>query len=348
MGGYKTKTGGFSCLGEFLVTVRKVCTDGIQNNFLVKTTGHMEEGEDSQGGYLIPEAWADEILYVALEDSIVRGNGAIVLGCKTDSLKVRTLVDSDRGTNVFGGVNFYWLAEAAQKSASGVITNPALGELELTPHKLIGSCFASNELEADYKNFGNFMSIAFGKALAFIEDDYFIWGTGAGQPLGFMNSGALISLTRNAVTAFNWDDIANMAKRLLPDSWKRAVWLINPDSLDELFEATSSAANQTVVLDLATNTLFGRPIIITEKAETVGTQGDLILADFGHYVIADREMSISASRETNVSSVGFLTDETFWRIVLRVDGQPLMSTTLTPRRGANSLSAFVALSASTS
>lgn len=348
MRGYKTKTGGFSCLGEFLVTVRKACTDGIQNNFLVKTAGHMEEGEDSQGGYLVPEQWADDILYVALEDSIVRGNGAIVLGCKTDSLKIRKLVDTSRSSNIFGGVNFYWLAEAAQKSASGVITNPALGELELTPHKLIGSCFASNELESDYANFGNFMAIAFGRALVFIEDDYFIWGNGVGQPLGFMNSGALITLTRNAVTAFNWVDISNMVKRLLPDSWKRAVWLINPDSLDELFEATSSAANQAVVLDLASNTLFGRPIIITEKAETVGVQGDLILADFGHYVIADREMTISASRETNVSDVGFLTDETFWKIVLRVDGQPLMSAAISPKRGANSLSAFVALSASTS
>ena len=59
-------------------------------------------------------------------------------------------------------------------------------------------------------------------------------------------------------------------------------------------------------------------------------------------VIADREMRISASRHVP-GSTGFVTDETFWKVVLRVDGQPLMTAPITPYRGANTLSAFIVL-----
>jgi len=339
---YRAPTGGFSCAGEFYASVRRAGLEQSRDNRLItKTAGHMEEGEDSQGGFLVPEQWAADILHVALEESIVRGNGAIALPCTSDSFKLRTLVDSNRATNFFGGVNFYWIAEAAQKSAAGKITKPALGTIELNPHKLIGSCYSSDELVSDYGVFGQFMEIAFGRALAFVEDDYFINGNGAGQPLGIMGSGAMITVTRNGLAAVNFTDFAHLAERLLPDSWKRAVWMLNADLVDELFEATASAANQATVLDLSTRTLFGRPIIVTEKCAAAGTTGDIILADWGHYVIADREMYIAASRE-----VGLLTDETFWKIVLRVDGQPLMTAAITPRRGANTLSAFVTLTTS--
>jgi hypothetical protein len=76
--GYKEKNGGFSSLGEFLVKVRKACDgEGSPDSRLIsshieKTAGHMETGEDSQGGFMVPEQFADEIMHVALEDAIVR------------------------------------------------------------------------------------------------------------------------------------------------------------------------------------------------------------------------------------------------------------------------------------
>lgn len=345
------RTGGFRSLGEFLVRVRKACTSGIQDSRLLrKTAGHMEIGDDSQGGYLVPEQWAEEIYNVALEDAIVRPR-ATVLKTTSDSLKVRRLIETSRTSSLFGGVTFTWLAEAGSKG--GIISKPAIGELELTPHKLVGGCFVSNELEADYGKFGDFMKQAFGQAIRFIEDDSFINGTGVNQPLGIINSGFTIAVPRWNANAVGWGDIIDMSKRLLPDSWSRAVWLMNPDVLDELLDAPGIVANQVAVLDISQRTLLGHPIIITEKCYAMGTTGDIILADFGagHYVIADREMEIAASREMdylqlrlqNYEHVGFVTDETFWRVVLRVDGQPLMGAPITPYRGANTVSPFVCL-----
>jgi len=135
-----------------------------------------------------------------------------------------------------------------------------------------------------------------------------------------------------------------MAERLLSRSWESAVWLINPGAIDELFEATAPAANQATVLDLNNRLLWGLPFIPTEKCQAMGTQGDIALCDFGHghYVIADREIRISTSRHVP-GNYGFTTDEAFWKIVLRVDGQPLMNTAITPYRGANTLSPFIVL-----
>jgi len=355
--GYDTKDGGFSSLGEFLSRVRKVCDGELNDGRLLKTAGHMEEGDDSQGGFLVPEQWADGIYHAALEDAIVRPLvGDAAFRVKGDSLKVRKFKESDRSSNIFGGITFTWQAERADKSLAE--TKPALGECELTPHKLIGSCFASNELEDDYGAFGDFMKIAFGQAIRFIEDDYFINGSGVGQPLGILNANALIPVPRQNVGDVIWLDIARMARRLLPDSWNRAVWLLNPDVLDELFTAPAPAVNQATVLDLSQRTLWGRPFIVTEKCQSLGTLGDIILADFGagHYLIADKELEIMGSRHVDDTfdylqqtyHQGFITDETFWRVVLRVDGQPLMDAPLTPLRGGNTVSPFVALDVPTS
>ena len=102
---YDTKDGGFKSLGEFLVSIRKVCDGEIRDNRL-KTAGHMAEGDDAQGGFLVPEQWADGIYHAALEGAIVRPRATVFKNIKGDSLKVRKLHESNRSSNLFGGVTF--------------------------------------------------------------------------------------------------------------------------------------------------------------------------------------------------------------------------------------------------
>ena len=326
---------GCSSFGEWLVKIRKV-KDGITKDARVKTAGHWETGDDTQGGFLVAEEWADGIYEAAaLEGAIVRPR-ARLFNTSSDSLKLTTLIDSNRSTNIFGGITFRWETEAEQKTG---ITKPALGQIELTAHKLVGGCYVSNELEDDHGAFGQIMNASFGVAIRFEEDYYFLWGNGAGQPLGIMNAGCMIQVTRAAAGALDWADFANMSKRLLPDSWNRAVWLISPSGVESLLNATASAANQATVFDASRMTILNRPIIVTEKCSMMGTQGDVILADFSHYAIADRSIEVAGSR----LGAGFDEDETFWRVVLRVDGQPLLQSAITPKLGTDTLSPFVSL-----
>jgi len=339
------RTGGFRSLGEFLIATRKYldgeARDSRIDELFRKT---MNEGTDSAGGVLVPEKWADQILSVALENSIVRSR-AIRISGNTDTLNIRVLVDSDRSSSLFGGITIEWLEEAGDKAT--VTSQPSLGNLKLTAHEGVVGTFVSNNLEADVDKFEQFFLQAFGRAIRFYEDEAFIWGTGSGQPVGVMHANCLVPVTRTANSKIDVADIGNMASRLLPGSWQTAVWLINQSVLTELVELTANAANSASVIDLAKMQIFGRPIIVTEKCSAMGTTGDIILADFGQYVIFDREIIVASSKHVNYGgNYGFLQNETFWKIVLRVDGQPVPQATITPRRGGSSLSPFVCLTTS--
>jgi len=339
---YDTKTGGFKSLGEFLVRARAVSIGQASDSRLVKT-GHLAMSDDSLGGFLIPEEWASQIMAVALEDAIVRPR-AVVLKAHTDSLHVRTIVESDRSTYIYGGVTFTWMAPATAISGASVISGIKFGDVEMTPHKLGGGFFTANELMADVDNFGNLMRTFIGRALAFVEDAAFIRGSGAGQPLGILNCPALIKTVRAAGTSTDiyYEDLAGVAARFLPDSWKRAVWLVSPGALASLIKLKRSDTALANHIDMGQNTILGRPFIVTEQATALGTFGDLILADFAHYLIADRSIIIDASQHVP-GSYGYVTDETFWRITFRVDGQPMLSSAITPKNGSTTVSPFVTI-----
>jgi len=360
MNRYDNVTGGFSSLGEFFVSARKATDGEIKDSRLVAAEGKTwTEGTDSGGGVLVPEAWANEIYHAALENSIVRSR-AISHEMVRDIENIPVLVDSDRSASIFGGVTRSWLEEAGDKVASDTLPSaPALGNLKLQAHECVATTFVSNALEDDYENapgkFQNFIKLAFGKAIRFYEDYDFIWGNGVGQPLGIMNSGHTISVTRTGLVAVNIADIGNMAARLFPGSWNTAVWLINQSVLAQWIEMQSVAANSVSGIDLSNMLCLGRPIIVTEKCSAMGTSGDIILADFANgYVIGDRALEVAGSKHVNYSKTllavvtthGFLMNETFWKVVMRCDGQPIMSGAVTPMLGGSTLSHFVTLTTS--
>ena len=347
--GYDTETGGFKSFGEFLITVRKYCdrelVDGRLQEMSRKT---MTEGTDSGGGFTVPEKWADEVYHAALEDSIVRSR-AIIQPMSSDTQNVPVLVDSDRSSNIFGGITFTWAAEAADKAA--LTSEPKLGQLKLTAHEGIASTWVSINLEDDAKSFAKFMNLAFGRALRFYEDYYYIWGTGVNQPLGIMNSGFTASLARKQANQIVWEDIHDMVKYLLPGSWETAIWMFNQSTLDQILSLDVVENNVRNVVDLSNRKLAGFPFIVTEKCAALGTSGDIILADWNNgYVIGDRSLEVAASRHTTYSSnsYGFLQNQAFWRFVFRGDGQTVLSSTVTPQHGDDALSSFVILTDQTS
>ena len=87
--------------------------------------------------------------------------------------------------------------------------------------------------------------------------------------------------------------------------------------------------------------ILGRPLIISEKAQALNTQGDINFIDFSHYLIGDRQaISMDASEHSR-----FMNDETELRIIERVDGRPWLQSAITPRNGTATLSPYVQLAA---
>jgi HK97 family phage major capsid protein len=357
---------GFKSMGDFLLSVRNFrmnrklddrLTFISDNGRYQKTAGHMEIGDDSQGGFLVPEVYRPELKIIALENAVVRPNGATVFPpVASDSLKIPTIVDTSHASSVFGGVVAYWTAEQGVKQA----TKPAFGQVELTPKKLAGLTYTSNELLMDSAiALEPLIKRMFGTAWGYYEDDAFLNGTGTGQPMGIQNCGALKTCFRNTVNRVFFEDLREMYACMLPSSHPYAVWVLNPSVLPDLIGMTSgdaapAAASNPIWLNRnmgATSpipgTIFGRPFFISEKMPALGTQGDIGYFDMRYYLIFDRQpLTIDAS-----THVAFTTDETCWRFVLRVDGQCWPQSTITPRYAAapvTTISPFVVLAATTS
>jgi len=321
-----------------------------QGDIISKTAGHLEIGEDSQGGFLVPEIYRKQLYEIALESAVVRPRGATIIPMTSDSVKIPYVDDTSHASTVFGGVSATWTAEAAQKSAK----KPTFGQMELTPHKLAGITYASNELIDDSMfSLAALIKRMFGSAWGYFEDDAFLVGTGAGQPLGIQNCGCTINAFRNTATRVMIEDLAEMWMHLLPTSQRNAYWIANPTIIPELLElgsgnAADASGKNLVYIDKVNDgpiwKIWGRPVIFSEKMQALGTQGDIGLYDFRYYLIGDRQpITIDASEH-----IRFDHDETAWRFVLRVAGQCWPQAAMTLRRGGITQSPFVQLSAATS
>lgn len=299
------------------------------------------------GGFLVPETLRAELLRVSLETSIVRSRARTI---PMDSARVPfpTIDSTSNASSVYGGIVGYWTEEGAALTES----EATFGRVVLDASKLTAYCEVPNELLQDsIISFSALMDQLMPAAISWFEDIAFIRGTGVGQPLGVMLSPALVSVakeTGQAADTILWENLVKMYARMLPSSLNSAVWVANIDTFPQL--ATMSLAVGTGGSAIWLNngvvgppmTILGRPLIFTEKMETLGGGGsgkDIAFLDFSYYLIGDR-MQMRAESSPHVK---FANDITAYRVIERVDGRGWLASAITPNKGTNTLSPFVTL-----
>jgi phage major capsid protein, HK97 family len=300
----------------------------------------------ADGGFLVPETLRAQLLQIALEEAVVRPLATVV---PMESARVpMPMIDSTTNAgSVFGGMVTYWGEEgAAFKDAS-----PQFGRIDLDAKKLTGLSAVPNELLQDsITSFSALIESLWPKALAFSEDLAFMAGSGVGEPLGFRGPGntAAVTVARANSNKIQYPDIVNMYARMLPSSLGRAVWTCSQDALPQvlMMSLTVGTGGNSVFVVNASGpfpmTIFGRPLIITEKGGTLGARGDLAFTDLGYYLVGDRQ-TMTADSSTDYR---FGSDQTTFRIIQRVDGRPWLKSPITPANGsANKISPFVELAA---
>lgn len=336
----------FASAADFLYAISK---DSYKNADLTKKLGTLKNDlssmKPSDGGFLIPEILRAELLRVALERAVVRSRARVI---PMDSLTVPfpTVDSTSNVSSVYGGVTGFWTEEGATLGES----QPRFGQIELRAQKLVLYTEVPNELMQDASPpLSAFIGDIFPEAIAWFEDVAFFIGGGVGEPLGFLNAPASISVTRAAGgNDVEWVDIVKMYARMLPQSLDRAVWIVSPDTLPSIFQMVMTGGTSPVMLGggqfftgsaAPPMTMLGLPIIVSEKARATGTAGDVNLVDFGFYLIGDRQaMSARQSEEFR-----FQSDITAFRVIERLDGRPWLTAPITPQNGGSTLSPFVKL-----
>jgi HK97 family phage major capsid protein len=303
----------------------------------------------SDGGFLIPETLRAEILSIALETAIVRPRATVI---PMESLKVPipTIDSTSNVSSVWGGITCYWTEEATSLTASSA----KFGRVYLEAKKLTGYSEIPNELIADASAFGGFFNAKFPQAVAFFEDVAFMSGSGAGEPLGFINCPAAVISNAVAAQGANTivvENLAAMFARMLPTSLPNAVWIADIGTFPQLATMALSVGTGGGPVWMgggATNgivgappmSIYGRPLVFTEKSSVLGTTGDINFVDLSYYLVGDRQVMQTDSS----AHYKFASDMTAFRVIERVDGRPWLQSAITPKNNGNSLSPFVQLS----
>ncbi len=338
--------GEYANIGDFFTTInhRADRTEPDRRAKIDKLKNALSSNDPSSGGFLIPEEFRAEMLSLALEQSIVRPRARVLpMTSRTVALPMND--STTNATSNFGGVVAYWTEEAAALTAS----NPTFARIVLDAKKLTAYTDMPNELDEDAVLLDAFLNMAFPETMAFAEDYAFLMGDGVGMPKGALNSAtnsAIIAVASGA--GFTPAQIVGMFSRMLPSSLSRAVWVVSPDTLPDLY-AIKAANGQPLLLNnggAAQNlegqpalSIMGRPVVISEKVNAVDSQGDISFVDFGYYLIGDR-MRMTAMTSPHFK---FGNDITSYRLIERLDGAPWIKSAITPKNGGATLSPFVQL-----
>ena len=310
----------------------------------------LSESVPSDGGFLIQQDFSTELLQDVFQTGILAKKcRRIPISGNANSIKINGIDETSRASTRYGGIVGYWEDEAAEKTKS----KPKFRKIELNLKKLIGLCYATDELLDDAAALEGVIRTGFVSEFGFLLDDAIINGTGAGQPLGILNAGCLVSVakeTNQTAATVVAENVINMYSRIFAQSRPNAVWLINQNIEPQLFTMSLAVGTGGIPIYMPAGglsgqpygTLFGRPVIAIEQAATLGTVGDIVFADLPNGYILAEKGGIQSDMSIHVR---FIYDESVFRFVLRIDGQPVRASALTPYKGGATAtqSHFIAL-----
>ncbi len=300
----------------------------------------------ADGGFLVQKDFAADVMTRVYETGQVLSRVfPVPIGSNSNGTKINAVDETSRADGSrFGGVQAYWVGEGGSLTA----TKPKFRQMELTLKKLAALFYATDEVLNDADALTAIAGRAFTEELTFKIEDSIFRGNGGPMPLGFLNANCLVSVAKEGSQAADtilFDNITKMWSRCWGRSRLNSVWLINQDvepQLINLVLPTNVAPAYMPAGGLSGaqfSTLMGRPVIPVEYCDTIGNQGDIVLADFSQYILA-RKGGVRADSSIHVR---FVNDETVFRWIVRVDGQPWWTSALTPFKGTNTLSPFVVL-----
>lgn len=349
---------GFQDMGEFATAVFNAFNPAgpIRDerlDYVVKfanATG-LSQGSGPDGGFLVPPTFSQQIW-----DEMQSDSDSLIQHCDIytiigESLTFPAVKETSRANGSrWGGVRGYWIAEAEQMTAS----KPKLRQMKLEPQSLAVLVYATDKLLRNAPAMQQFIVRAAADEINFQVGDAIINGNGVGKPKGILATGPTIQVakeTSQAADTILAENIDKMTARLHPKGAAGAIWLHNHDCLPQLknlyYPVKNVAGAENVggfsaaMYDRKDKALDGLKTIDCEYCATVGDAGDLILANLKAYAVGIKgnvrsDMSIHLKFDYN---------ETAFRFIYEVDGQPWLESAITPYKGSSTLSTFVKLAA---
>lgn len=359
--------GGFGSAGEYFRDVAKAgMRDGGGPSQTLQLWAKASLGSDTvsqeavgaDGGFLVPSEFRDQIM------SRVMGEDSIAARADLYTMQRNAMAVPDDETTPWqttGGVLANWEGETGEYDQSKI----RLKYKELRLRKLTALVPVTEELLEDATAIESYVSRKASEKIDFKLGEAIFRGNGSGQPLGFLNSGALITVPKETNQVDHTVIQANIEKmweRMYAPYRANAVWFVNHTVERELVRlsfigrddtgATDDGSGNTYggvstyiqpggLRDNPHGTLYGRPVIVTQHTAAVGEVGDIVLAAMDQYWLGMKAGGIDAQSSIHL---WFDQDAVAFKFRMRVDGQPWLSAPITPRdSAATTMSSFVTL-----
>lgn len=306
------------------------------------------EGVPGDGGFMVTPEVAAGIFMRGAEASVWLRIGVPLIPMTADERIANAIDDNDETSDAEGGLTASWKGETEDAGDPQVLR---IRQVKLTARKLVLLAAVSNELAEDAPGYVLALEAALSRAIGKKVDRSVLSGSGAGQPLGILNSAATITVTKQGgqpASTFLWENATAMWARLAPGSHERAWWLIHPTVLPQALSmhmVIGTAGTQpAAVFQMGGPTgymLLGRPVLVTSRVKALGTKGDVILVDPTQLAVGiRRQVTIERSEHAF-----FGTDRLAIRAKFRGDARPFWETPLTLVEGNTTVSPIVVLEA---
>ena len=181
----------------------------------------LEEGNDANGGYLVPDEWDKRLIDVLTEENIMRTLGTRITTSGEHKINIAATKPA---------------ASWVEEGGALTVGDATFDQKNLDAHKLHVAIKVTEELLYDNAfNLENYIITQFGKAIGNAEEDAFLNGTGTGQPTGLFHAtkGGNYAV-QLANTTIKTDDILNLIYALKRPYRKNASFIMNDATLAEL------------------------------------------------------------------------------------------------------------------
>lgn len=240
----------------------------------------LQVGEDTEGGYLVPEEFEKRLIMALEEENIFRRLATVI---KTNGERIIPL-ETTRGEAA-------WVEEEALKPES----DAAFGQIRIGAHKLATRMKISEELMQDSAfDMNSYIAANFGSRMGEKEEEAFFTGDGSGKPLGILaaTGGAEVGVTAAAADAITFDEIIELYHSLRLPYRRKAVFVIS-DATAMMLRKVKDGNQQYIWQNSVTadrpDMLFGRPVYTSRfmPAPTTGNKA-VLFGDMKYYWVADR------------------------------------------------------------
>lgn len=284
------KNSGFTGNGDFFKAVARSGLGNKVDDKLLPFQNAAQEKVGEDGGFLVPGEFREVIQEKVTGDESLLGR-TTVLQTASNNLTIPT--DEVAPWDGQNGIRAFWEGEGAQLQNS----KPVFGTTTFRLHKLTALIPVTEELLEDVTALESYLKRKAPEAMLHKINSAIIDGTGVGMPEGFLRSGFKYKVLKESGQSADtvWlENVVNMSSRLLPASFKNAIWLVHPAVIPQLqLMKFDRSANSPVpvfippmgIAEAPFGTLLGRPIMpMMGGVKALGDEGDISLVDLSHYI----------------------------------------------------------------